>query len=432
MAMIYSRKLALACVITLTLAVPLRTAVRAQAPKGDEGEIVVPSGEFKSDDKVLAQRFHDGKQMSDSDKPALQRVAKWYIYRLTLSKYQDRTPDQNEPLSSARSVNDLLQELFALLVLPNPNKAIQLSPNQQRYMQEFTSALIPPIERVLQNNKQIARINAAIVLAKLGESGNEAVVKPLLAILKDKNQNDAVKLWALIGLKNLFRAKSNPDVEGFKDRDEEVDYIHELLEFLARKPSLPPNATDEEREAFRYVRREAIRALGQTRYPALLKKKVPLGRPALELVRIMRNDGISPEPTFSEQIEAAIGVCQMKAKLYPNYQLEYAIQQVGQFLLDFADKYEKERNKPNKSASWKYESARLQQALSTLAEDAPQQERAKVASFAQVAKDMLKRIENNSESLVVELRKWLDKNQPPENALYKGEKDATIKSEATE
>src|SRR5436190_1644355 len=112
MTMIYSvRKLVIPCLIMFAVAFSLRTATtaRAQAPKGDEGEIVVPTGEFKSEDKVAAQRFRDGKPMSDSDKPILQRVAKWYIYRLTLAKFQDRTPDERQPLTSAPSVNDLLQ-----------------------------------------------------------------------------------------------------------------------------------------------------------------------------------------------------------------------------------------------------------------------------------------------------------------------------------
>ena len=88
-------------------------------------------------------------------------------------------------------------------------------------------------------------------------------------------------------------------------------------------------------------------------------------RPALELLRIMRNDGVSSDPrlqpTFSEQIEAAIGICLMKPRLYPNYYVPYALQQLGQFFLDFADDYEKDRNKPVKKAAWRYESVRLQQ-----------------------------------------------------------------------
>jgi HEAT repeat protein len=418
--------------VAMALAVPL--CGRAQAQTSDDREGFIATDELKTDEKVRVQKIQLGTvSMADSDKRVLEKAAKWYIYRLTWPQFQDRIPPEGQPLSSALSVNNLLQDLFGLLLLPDAKRSTQLSASQERYMQEFTAALIPPIEKVLQNSKPIARVNAAIALARLGETGNEAVVKPLLKILNDKDQLDAVKLWALVGMKNVFRAKDVPGAEPFKDRDDAADYIHDMLVFLGRKPSLPANAPPEEMEAFKYVRCEAIRAVGQTRWPLVEKKKEKLGRPALELLRIMRKDGISPVPTFSEQIEAAIGICLMRPRLYPNYQVQYALQHLGQFLLDFADKYEEDRKKPVKSEAWKWESFRLQQALSVLEEvEAPEADKKQARSFVAEARKVLKHIQDNEESGASELRKWLDKNTPPENSLYKGEKDATIKTETSE
>jgi hypothetical protein len=433
--------LGMLCIAAATFAV---VPAAGQAPRNDEAEIVIGNNEeLKPDEKSHLQGWHDGKPMASADKRILEKAAKWYIYRLTLPQFQERIPPEGAPLSQGRSVYDLLTELFRVLVLPDPSRNLQQpNPNQQRYMQEFTAALIEPIERVLQNAKPIARINAAIVLARLGETGDEAVVKPLLKILNDKNQYDAVKLYALIGLKNVFRAKKTSDPpEQFKDRDDESDYVRDMLEFMVRKPNLPPNATPEEMEAFKYVRREAIRAVAQTRHPLLVKKNKPIlladrrpAQPALELVRIMRNDGINPAPTFAEQIEAAIGICLMNPRedLTLTYQVPYALQHLGLFFVDFADKYEKDRSKTTKTAMWPLESIRLQKALSNLeVVGASTEDKATMSKFVAAAKPMLKRIEEKGESNVRDLRKWLESNKPGDS-LYKGEKEATIKTETTQ
>ena len=420
-------------VFLAALATFLLKPATAQEPKRDDDEVVIESKErFDGSDRSEVQKLQNGKPMTPGSKQLVERAAKFYVYRLTYPQFQERLPPEGSRFDQAKSVHDISQELFSLFVLPDPNRNIQQ--NQQLYMHEFTTALIPPVERVLQNAKPIARINAAIVLARLGETGDETVVKPLLKILKDKNQYDAVKFYALRGLKNVFRAKYTLDVERFKDVDDVADYIRDMLDFLTRKPDLPANATPEEVEAFKIVRREAVRAVAQTRYPALEKKKAVLGRPALELLRIMRKDGINPEPRFDEQVEAAIGVCLMRPRNYANYQVPYALQQLGLFFLDYADKYEKERNKQVKSFPWQFESVRLQQALTTLADvDASDADKKAIKSFVAQAKEILKRIEEKKESGVGDLRKWLDKNRPGDNdTLYKGEKNATIKSETTD
>ena len=425
-------------VFLAALAILSGRAATAQDPKRDDEEVVIESKEkFDGNDRSEVQKLQNGKPPTSSSKQLLERAAKAYVYRLTYPQFQERLPPEGSRFDQAKSVYDISQELFSLFVFPDPSRNIPQSQqlNQQLYMHEFTTALIEPVERVLQNAKPIARINAAIVLAHLGETGDETVVKPLLKILKDKNQYDAVKFWALRGLKNVFRAKNTPDVDRFKDTDDVADYIRDMLDFLARKPDLPANATPAEVEAFKIVRREAVRAVAQTRYPAIEKKKAVLGRPALELLRIMRNDGVNPEPRFDEQVEAAIGVCLMKPRLYPNYQVVYALQQLGVFFLDFADKYEKERNKQAKSFPWPIESVRLQQALATLDDvDASEADKKAIKGFVAEAKGgILKPIQEKGATSVDGLRRWLGKNQLPDNnnTLYKGQKDATIKTETT-
>src|SRR5207247_319646 len=95
---------------------------------------------------------------------------------------------------------------------------------------------------------------------------------------------DAVKLWALRGLRELF-AQGGPDKSIFKKQDLEVQSIGALHRFIKRPP--PPAATPkDELEAFRFVRREAIHALANTRFPVVPNSKPGEGQTALLLLRV--------------------------------------------------------------------------------------------------------------------------------------------------
>src|SRR5262249_17234049 len=140
-----------------------------------------------------------------------------------------------------------------------------------------------------------------------------------------------------------------------------------LVEFVLRKPNYPSNATSAEKDAFRYVRREAIRALAQTRYPAIMNKKQFVGTPtALALVRVLADDGIAPEASLSEKLEAAVGLCQLQTNLADGYQPDYAAHAVGQFAVELAKEF---NNRKNAGAGqiedypWKYYATRLFDAL---------------------------------------------------------------------
>src|SRR5262249_3209644 len=117
---------------------------------------------------------------------------------------------------------------------------------------------------------------------------------------------------------------------------------------------------------------------------------------------------------------------------YRTYNVEFAVQQLGKFFLDFADQYERDRTKSEKTLTWKFESFRLQQALNTLSEQAPQNARPKVEDFIKVARGVLKQIEKSREPGLAAVRRWLDtKALPPaESTLYRGEKEGSPKNDA--
>ncbi len=290
------------------------------------------------------------------DPKFLERAAKWYTFRLTQPAYQEF-----DPTAPTRSMKALVDDLFRQL----PANPKQMNDNQRAYCRDFHEQLVKCLKRVVNNDKAIAQINAARCLAHLADWGQEELADVLAEIVKDDGYNDAVKLHALQGLKVLF-SQENPDISKrsiFKDAGREAKSILAILGFLQRKSPLSDNAPAEDQEGLRYVRREAIRALAQTRYPAVVNAKTKQieGQTALWLLKVVRKDGLKPEPNLSEQVEAAIGVCRLQPALLDNYNVDFAAYHVGQFVKELARNY-----KPDAPILWKIYGARLGDSVSEM------------------------------------------------------------------
>ena len=212
-----------------------------------------------------------------------------------------------------------------------------------------------------------------------------------------------------------------------------------LLAFVQRKSPLPESAKPEEVEALRYVRREAIRALGQTRYPAVLNAKTKQieGQTAWWLLKVTRKDGLSPSPSFSEQVEAAAAICQLRPELLDRYHVDYAAYHIGQFVKEFANHYTAHESDP---IPWKFYSVRFAQALNEMksmasaltgrrqaegkyAADVADQS-SKLVSPLQVKKAVV------DANALTALSTWLqakDKGQKKSATLYEGVPESVIK-----
>src|SRR5262249_18719042 len=130
--------------------------------------------------------------------------------------------------------------------------------------------------------------------------------------------------------------------------------------------SLPADAGADEVGAHQYVRREAIRALAATRYPIAPKTKAGVtSMSALWLQRAL-NKEMDPAPSLTEQAEAAIGLCHLRAGLSKEYNLDAAAYEVGKFLVDYIGEYSNQRATKQGLIPWKLYSMRLVLALDAL------------------------------------------------------------------
>ncbi|HEV3204632.1 MAG TPA: hypothetical protein VGY77_09620 [Gemmataceae bacterium] len=404
--------------------------VQAQR-KGGDGDAHKIVEELKADQKNRLLALHNGtKAVTDADKEldkgVLDKGAKYYAYRLTNPVYHFQKFGE-----SSQSMDSLVQETLKLIPdLKKPSSKQDVAQNQLVFTREFSSRLAKYLLEVLDNPRMIARVNAARILAKLGETGQEELADSFCQVIEDKNQFDGVKLYALMGLKNLFLALP----EGFNPRNDkaeerELHSIKTLIDLIHRKASYEPTASEEEKDAFRYVRREAIRALGRARKPVVIRMRVAEARPALELLKIVVKDGLDPEPSISEQVEAAVGICQLQTKNVDKYQPDYAAYFIGRLAVDFAGRFEQERGQESK-IDYKYYGYLFKEALAGWKAEADGKIPYLSDMIAKAAPVLNNVVQSNNRADHLNLAQWLDQKKPESQELYKNDPQSRVKPAA--
>jgi hypothetical protein len=369
---------------------------------------------------------------TDENKAVLAKAAMWYVYRITDTKFHPGFYD--EKTKSTVTMNDLVREFQEkICLLPEIRGKRELKSEQVDYLKVFSKECIACLREVLtKNSKPIVRVNAARMLAGLAEAKQEEALDTLLDILKSPKEIDAVNLWALRGLKEWFEQVQAGKL-AFKDAKREERCILALQQFVARpRPaSLPADAPADEVAGYQFVRREAIRGLGLTRYPSVPGVKTTEGLTALWLLRALKKGELGLDPSITEQAEAAIGLCQMETKLAKDFQPDYAVPAMGAFLLDFIKLYNDQRASKLTTLPWKLYTARLIIALDLLSvqgRNLPKASSDYIDKFTAVAKKVLREIEVDKDANAPELDAFLTGNQPPSKELFKGMKEATLKT----
>jgi hypothetical protein len=350
--------------------------------------------------------------LTAEDKDIIDRWAKWYANRLTFPQYQGvqvAEGDTKQP-TDKRTMYQIVDEAIRQILIPE-DPAKPLSGPKQEYQKELGKAMTKYLKKVVRNEKPITRVNAARLLAHLCKAGSDEAADLLVEVIKDPNENDGIKLWAARGLREGLAVKQ-PDAK------RENTMITTLLESLKQRASRTAMKPSDEEDADRFVRREVIRALGEARRPEITAGG-QVEVPAWWLLRIARKDNVKPEPNLSEQIEAAIAVCQLQPKLSKDYNLDYVAHQVGWFIVEFAGHSNNRLNlsPPNNGASiaWKVQAARLALALDKLQEgaaSAPKDVATMVGNLVTNAKRVLGPIEAGKPPTVTALETWLQGNRP--------------------
>ncbi|HEV3078311.1 MAG TPA: hypothetical protein VGY66_00970 [Gemmataceae bacterium] len=359
---------------------------------------------------------------TDEDKTILENGAKWYTYRLTQPIYQ-------EPGASSKGMHGLVKEAVSKIVDPNDRRRAP-NANQIAFKEEFDKRLAARLAEVMRTSKVIARVNAAMILERLAATGDEEVVDILVETVQDPQENDGVKLFALRGLKEF--CDLGQGLSAFRSKDREAKCIQALIDYVQHKPAGKQALSGSQAAALSYVRNEAVAALGATLFPAYSvteKKKTTIQRTtALALLRVIRKDGVIPEPTLTEQVNAVVSLAQLQAKLCDEYQVDYAAYHVGRFIAEFVVR--RNAGKDSMTEPWKVHAARLHQAVADLRTQAARGSgKAYVDKLASLAQTLLNDMVTNPKGTPDQrnLSTFLDTNPPASKSLFRGLDDAVVK-----
>jgi hypothetical protein len=373
------------------------------------------------------------------DEGTIDLAAKYYVYRFT---WQEDPRSKPKGQTEAGRMQSLYTDFERLL-----DSFAKGRPDNKAFVTQFGRKLIEHAREVVvgadgkPNDKVIARVNVTRVLARLAsEPEQEEVADLLVELLKEKDQNPAVQYWALRGLGNLLTlALPRVDDKGArlepvpmkKDREERV--VLALIDFIQRKLPVASAATPEELRGLRAPRREAVRALGLSRYPAVLDEKKQIKGPtALVLLRVMRKDPvIAPPPGTDEQLEAAVGLARLQSKLFDGYQPDYTAHEIGLFVSEFATRYVNEGG----DRGWKVAAARLTDALAGpfgLKADADKNikdvpTKKYITEVVTKSVEILSAIEKKAGGLnPANFGDWIGKTLPASETVYRGVADAKV------
>jgi hypothetical protein len=319
--------------------------------------------EFAYKTKVLTGQEQAPKEQGDL-------AARYYVSRVT------HVPITGNPVAMAQVVKDFETMVSIAVLESNVSKnrdavAKLVPPLVQRFKEVFELEFMP---------NRVAIVNAAVMLPSAARLKQEEIGDFLTSLINDPKKHDAIRVHALKGLREYFPARAYTKLDlnqattkqlvARKDRD--IPRVDALLKVIDRP--MPPTKDPLEIDAFRYIRREAVASLADVQVPAITafaKLEAPV---ALGLVKILAKK-VTPEPTVHERLEAAIGVCQLKARDIEEYDARIGIYLVGVLLTDLVSEYKKDLiniQQPMKTRKptylpWKVDSRRLEAGLSDMA-----------------------------------------------------------------
>ncbi len=383
--------------------------------------------EFKSATARMGEFRRGVRAMADDaegNKAALAKAARYYVYRLTSAIYHGT----DSGTASIIGMNSLVSEASAALLVPEARKKQPpLNENQKKYLAELTREMHKALREVFKTNRApVVRVNAARMLAAVAEAGNEESIDTLIALLQDPDESDAVRLFALRGLKEAL-AYGTPEKSAIQTEARELAAIAAAQAFLTRKIKEMPTEP-EKVEALRYLRREAVRALAASRHATMPKSKDEAGRTAWWLLKVARKDGLTPESSLTEQVEGAIGACQLNPSKDLN--LDYVAYHVGGAIVDFAAEFARKKGGDDAGVSWKIYAARLLAGLDDLQSHAKgTKSEAYVNEMAGKARLVLQPIEAGKPTGDPgPFQNWLRSKAPTNTTVYNGVADSTIKA----
>lgn len=267
-------------------------------------------------------------------------------------EFRPEPPPPGSPLSVDQLINEINRHLLVpspvAVLNPNPtqpNFAVATHPDEVDYIREFGTALNKALGDVVrQADDRIVRVNAARMLAAACRSGAHAHYPTITELVSAPATDPEIRYYALQGAANLLAAY---DLNDYRSRKHSNDpkavgaLVSALQGAVLKADALLPTVDvgvdksvrkvvpPDQVPVYFFIRRQAVKALGQVRfaeyevekgkslYPAHTLALVALGKLPVETVSV-KGDKVEVVPAQASNIsvaadaaEAVIGVCNM-------------------------------------------------------------------------------------------------------------------------
>lgn len=309
-----------------------------------------------------------GEVVFDAKNPAHMKAvdvyARFFVYRVT------RPEIQSEP----GKMDSIFKEFESVL------KQLRTKADNP-FNTSFLAKILEKTKEVLPNTSISARINAVRMQAMCpAEIANcdlpgqkilpDQFMESFIEVLQ-KSPDDGMKLYALKGVRDTYkvirpmavvkkasnRVTLNPALE--------VKVAETLAQIIETPMVYPAGTAPEIVEGYRVLRREALKALAQSRAPISGQK----GKTAFILAKFANGSDIKPEPRLDERAEAAIGLLNLRTQ-DPDpseYNIEAALYQFSSFLVDFFQRFNSRNDSDaEKLFPWKFYAARITDSIDEL------------------------------------------------------------------
>jgi hypothetical protein len=378
------------------------------------------------------------------DKGLAELAAQYYLYRLTWITIQ---VEKGQDAGLA----DLRKRFNALMIAPET-----LNGKNQAFMKILAHEMIGCFKQILDlpfDANYPAVTSAALMLHDFGKCRQVEAHDFLMGLTKANNANKFtyspfIRMCAVRGLGEFNNPNWSPmddkqvlaEVDAKLKRD--MERLEQIGNFIVAPYPPEPNFTEEQWDAWIYVRREGVKALAQCQVPAFgISKKDVQGPVAAYLLFYALGCTIEGMPAFTlpEKLEAVLGVMNLKLSETPQYNAELGVFAAARCLADFGAEYYKDfqyfgkvKGKDTKyttprlsEISWITYAAKLEDGLAAMTNNLPKDSAAakKLEGVKSRAHLMLTNIKDRKQiddAASQQLRAYADSIRPASFQVYQG------------
>jgi hypothetical protein len=350
-------------------------AVRAQVqfeskPLGNKSDV---EDRFRPQLAEFGSLLNGNVKYTEKHKQLVELASRYLVHRVTWIHVQsDFKPTGNTAMEQVRKD---FQNYMVERLEQGKDKNDDL---KNALCKEVAARFDEVFELPLEKNR-LAHVNAAMLLADFGKTKNLEARDYLVGLVKNPKSHNLIKLFAVKGLAEYFPAREflplleknkKPLADQFIRDVEQIDL---LVKFIEQDWKLPEKANPGELEGIRYVRREAIKSLALAEVPAaeVSKEAAPSGIAVVTLMRVC-TDELTPPPSLTEKLEAALGLCKVKKSPTSTYNPDIGVYLVAKVLHEFVSAYQKDWNEFRTSkerqpaTTWRLHAKRIDASLDTL------------------------------------------------------------------